>query len=326
VLTYLTISAGIAAGLGLLVVAAHLLVRGAITLSAALGVSKLFVGMTVVALGTSAPELVTGLAAAVLEDAPVMALGGILGSNLANLLFVLGAAGLVAPIAVDRRPLGFDAVAFVGSVLLFGGLAARGTIGTVSGMVLLAAFAVFLGVSFRRRNAKSRGELIAEALEVDEARISGPWWIAALYCAAGVGGLYVGAELLVQGGVALAINAGAREEVIGLTLIAFGTSLPELAASVVAAFRGHAPVAVGNVIGSNVFNLVGVLGAVSVAAPLPVPPQVLHFDFWVVLAATVLFLPFMAGRWRMNRAVCAGFLVAYGGYIALQAQGAPGLF
>ena len=310
----------LAAGFMLLLGGAEVLVRGAVALAQRLDISPLIIGMTVVALGTSAPELVVSLDAA-LSGSPGIALGNVIGSNIANLLLILGAVGMVMPIAAKADGLWRDGLILLGGSLLFAALCWSGMVGLWPGMLLLAVFVAFLGHSYWRETRNGGGAEMG-AQEVVEIRgvpasVTAAW----LVLAAGLAGVVYGADLLVMGGVAVAEAAGVSEEVIGLTLIAFGTSLPELAASMVAAWRGHADIALGNVVGSNLFNMLLIVGVVAVVTPLLVPIQIMAFDLWVMLAATVLFLPFLVGGLRFGRLAAGVFLAAYAAYIAVQAYG-----
>jgi cation:H+ antiporter len=312
-------------GLALLLGGAEFLVRGAVGLAKRMGVSPLVVGMTVVAMGTSAPELVVSLNAA-LTGAPGIALGNLVGSNIANVLLILGAVGLVMAFAAKPQPRQRDALVLVGSSLLFAVLCWRGTIGLWQGLILLAAFFGFLGHSFWheiRDDGVEAKERIEEVHELETmAGLAALTWLAVI---GGLAAILYGADLLVGGGVALARTYGVPEEVIGLTLIAVGTSLPELAASVVAAVRGHADVALGNVVGSNLFNVLGVVGVVAVTTPLPVAEQIQDFDIWVMLGSTVLVVPLLMGRWRFSVGEGVVFLFAYAAYIGVQLYGVSGL-
>jgi len=316
----------VAFGFLLLLGGAEILVRGSVAIARELNVSTLVIGMTVVAFGTSAPELVVSLNAA-LDGTADIAVGNVVGSNVANVLLILGSAGLVHPIAARQQPLVRDAAVLVAGSMLFVALAWNGTLDLLSGAVLLLAFFGFLTDSYRREVRGEHGAAGESLLdEVEElGRVRGPrWWSWAL-AVGGLIGVLVGAELLVDGGVAIARTFGVAEEVIGLTLIAIGTSLPELAASVVAALRGHADVAVGNVIGSNLFNILGVAGTVAVTTSVTVPEQIRLFDIWVMLVATLAMLPFLVGGWRFGRVAGVAFLVVYVAYIALQAHGVANL-
>jgi cation:H+ antiporter len=273
--------------------------------------------MTVVAFGTSVPELVVSMDAAI-KGSPDIAVGNIIGSNIANLLLIIGVSGMVMPIAARPRPLILDTIVLVGATSFFAVLVWQGTIGRTAGMMLLAMLCVFLGSSYWRE-VRGNGGLAAETLKQEAAEIEempGSLWAIWAAVIAGLASVIVGAEILVDGGVSIARSVGISEAVIGLSLIAVGTSLPELAASVMAAIRGHSDIAVGNVVGSNLFNMLCVAGAVSAITPLPVAPQIQTFDVWVMLGATVMFVPFLVAKIRFGRTMGAIFLGLYAAYIA----------
>ena len=194
-------------------------------------------------------------------------------------------------------------------------------------MLLLAIFFAFLADAYWR---EKRDGNAAPHLHVGEAReigvLAGPSWLGWAALALGIAGVTIGADILVTGGVAVARNAGVSEAVIGLTLFAVGTSLPELAVSIQAAARGHADVALGNVVGSNLFNVLGIVGVMAVVVPLPVPDQIQKFDLWVMLGASLLLVPYLIGRRRLGRVEAAAILAAYGVYIAAQGYGVSNLF
>ena len=314
------------AGLGLLLAAAELLVRGAVAVARRLGISPLVVGMTVVAVGTSAPELVVGLRAA-LGGAPGIALGNVVGSNIANVLLILGGAGIIRPIIVRDRAFHRDAVVLVAGSLLFAGLCWRGVVRVWSGALLLAVFLAFLAHAYWREARGGDDASHSFVGEAHEGGISaGPWWLGWAALILGIAGVIFGADILVNGGVEMAHTVGVSEEVIGLTLFAVGTSLPELAVSIRAVARGHAEMALGNIVGSNLFNVLGIIGAVAVVAPLPVPDQIRMFDLWVMLGATLLLLPYLLGYRSLRRLEAAAILAAYGAYVALQGYGVSKLF
>ncbi|MBL4615059.1 MAG: calcium/sodium antiporter [Magnetovibrio sp.] len=311
----------IAIGFVLLLGGAEFLVRGAVVVSKKLGLSMLLIGMTVVAFGTSAPEFVVSLNAA-LEGSPAIALGNVVGSNIANILLVLGATALLAPVVVDTRAVIRDALMLTGATVLFTWLCLTGTVERIAGGVMLfALLAYFLRSYLRERKAcvASADLHEREAEEFEDFDMStGMAWFSLF---GGLVAVSFGADQLVTGGSAIARNFGVSDEVIALTLIAFGTSLPELAASVVAARRGHTDVAIGNVIGSNLFNTLGVAGGVSLIMPLAVPQQLLDFDLWIMMAATLVILAYLALGMRMGRREGIIFLGAYGAYVAAQAVG-----
>ncbi len=311
----------VAIGFVLLLVAAEFMVRGAVALAKKFGVSPLVIGMTIVAIGTSAPELVVGLQAG-LAGAPGLALGNIVGSNIANVLLILGAAGLIAPIVSKHGALLRDAVVLIGGSILFAFFCMQGEIGPMSGATLVAGLAIFLYLSYKRENMEGGADAELHVEEVEEVGdLPDNMFIVWAALLGGMAGIIYGADLLVEGGVDIARNFGVSEEVIGLTLVALGTSLPELAASVVAALRGHADVAIGNVVGSNMFNILGIGGVVAMVTPLPVSNQIMTFDLWVMLGATAIMLPILIWGWRLSRPAATLFLALYVGYIAMQAIG-----
>lgn len=310
----------VALGFLLLLGGAEFLVRGAVTVARGMGISTMVIGMTVVAFGTSAPELIVTLEAS-LTGAQGIAVGNIIGSNVANVLLIIGLTGLFMPIAPQPRPMTQDALVLVAGTALFAALIWSGVIPRWGGGLLLCAFAGFMALSCWREArgradpaADSRQQEVAEIDTLSSARLG---WLAVI---GGLAGLIFGSDLLVQGGIAIARTYGVSEAVIGLTLIAVGTSLPELAASVVAGVRGHGDVAVGNVLGSNLFNMLLVGGLVATVTPLHVEDEIIAFDIWVMLAATVLFLPILLGL-RLGRSIGVGFIILYGVYIAAQFAG-----
>tara|TARA_R110000787_G_scaffold274979_1_gene383159 strand:+ start:5233 stop:6210 length:978 start_codon:yes stop_codon:yes gene_type:complete len=308
-------------GFIVLLVAAEAMVRGAVILAEKMGISPMVIGMTVVAFGTSAPELVVSLDAA-LGGSAGLAIGNIVGSNIANVWLILGAACLVTPILAKPGALKRDVAMLIGGSLLFVALCSMGELGLLAGVVLLIVFAGFIITSYAR--GKGDPDVIKEQIEELEELEKGipknvP--VALLATVAGIIGLAFGADLLVKGGAEIATSFGVSDEVIGLTLFAFGTSLPELAASVVAAYRGHPDVAIGNIIGSNIFNMLLVGGVVAMVAGLPVPGQVLIFDNWIMLLAVAMLIPVLLGRMKLNRAYAGVFLVLYFAYVGAQAYG-----
>lgn len=308
-------------GFVLLLGGAEFLVRGAVQIASKAGLSAMLIGMTVVAFGTSAPEFVVSLNAS-LDGSTGIALGNIIGSNVANVLLILGITSLFAPIVVNVRAVIRDAVMVMASTILFAWLALTGTITSLAGGIMFALLVAYFVYSYmrERKNNHSSAELHErEADEVQDIDLSTSMaWVCL------IGGLIAvayGAELLVSGGTVVARGFGVSEEVIGLTLIAFGTSLPELAASVMAALRGHTDVAIGNVIGSNLFNIMCVGGGVAVIVPLSVPEQLQNYDLWVMMAATVLLLGYLSVGRRIGRIDGVCFFAAYCLYIASQAFG-----
>lgn len=298
-------------GLGLLVVAGDWLVKGAVALALRLGIPALIVGLTVVAFGTSAPELMVSIAA-VLEDSPAIALGNVVGSNTANILLVLGLPALIATIRTDEQDTRESAAIMIGATILFILLCFMGPISWPHALVLLGALALILGRQIRQALAHRNARREEEVASADPHL---PGWQVAGFIIAGLIGLPFGANLLVDGASSIARAFGISEAVIGLTLVAVGTSLPELATSVSAAAKGRADVALGNVIGSNIFNLLSIIGFAGLVGPLSVPTQMLAVDLWVMLGASVLLLPFVFYRWPITRGIGIGFCALYAIYV-----------
>ena len=292
-------TAWLLSGLGLLILllAGDALVRGAVNLSLRLGVPALIVSLTIVAFGTSAPELLISISA-ILENAPGIALGNVVGSNTANILLVLGLPALLATLHTSECDSRKNYVFMLLASVLFIGLAFCGTFTVISGLILLAALALMLWHAFReaRAHRKACGEACADDEELEgleEADPEMPYWKVSIFLVLGLVGLPMGAHLLVENATVIARHYGVSETVIGLTLVAVGTSLPELATTVMAALRRQADVALGNVIGSNMFNLLAIVGIATLVGPIPVDPEFLHFDLWVMLGASLLLIPFV---------------------------------
>ncbi len=318
------------AGLVLLVAGAEVLVRGAAKLAAQFGISPLVIGLTVVAFGTSAPETaVSGQAA--LNGSGDIAIGNVVGSNIANVLLILGMTALVAPLVVSRQLIRLDVPIMIGASLVTFGLAWDGELSRIDGALLFTAvvvYTLFLIISSRREKAAEVDDEFAKEFGLDEPAKPHAGLINAGLVIAGLVLLVVGSNFLVEGAVALARALGLSELVIGLTVIAIGTSLPELATSIMAAFRGERDIAVGNIVGSNIFNLLCVLGLASLVSPqaIGVSSNALAFDFPVMIAVAVACLPiFFAGycikRWE--GALFVAYYVAYTLYLVLTSTGRP---
>ena len=300
---------------------ANLLTDGASALSARLGVSRLVIGLTVVAFGTSAPELVVTVVSAA-EGNAGMAIGNVVGSNMFNMLAIVGITALVAPIPVTRNTLSKEMpLAVLSSVVLFVcandillGSGMQDAIDRADGILLLCFFSIFLGYTFAI--AKDDSEV------TDVRTASMPVWRSALYIAVGLCALVWGGELFVRGSADIARSLGVDEAVIGLTLVAVGTSLPELATSVVAALKKSPQIAVGNAIGSTLFNAFFVLGAGAVVSPLPMS-GITDTDMLSLIGASVMV--FIFGRFgnrrtitRVEGAVLVAAYLLYMGYLVYQ--------
>ena len=311
------------AGLGLviLLLAGDSLVRGAVNLSLRVGIPALIVSLTIVAFGTSAPELLIAISA-VQDGAPGIALGNVVGSNTANVLLVLGIPALLARLHTSECETKKTYLFMMGASVLFIALAWRGVFDWIAALILLAALTGVLIDSFLHAQ-RHRREMAALALEEDALEdLEGadpdmPWWKIGVFLVLGLVGLPLGAQLLVDSSVIIARTFGVSETVIGLTLVAVGTSLPELATTVMAAIRRQADVALGNVIGSNMFNLLAIIGVAALIGPIPVDPAFLHFDLWVMLGASVLLLPFVFLKQDITRAWGIVLTALYAAYVAV---------
>ncbi len=306
------------AGLGLviLLLAGDVLVKGAVNLSLRLGIPALIVSLTIVAFGTSAPELLISIKS-ILDGVPGLAMGNVVGSNTANVLLVLGVPALISGLHAASDTRRTYVVMLFGSIL-FIALAFMGPFTWWHGLILLSLLAYVLVDAARTARAHRKAVNGADETEdLEEADPDMPWWRIGLYLLLGLIGLPLGADLLVDSSIAIATEFGVSETVIGLTLVAIGTSLPELATTVMAAIRRHADVALGNVIGSNMFNLLAIIGISSLVGPIPVEPGLLKFDIWVMLAASLVLAPIVFLRWSMGRVVGIVFTALYVGYIVM---------
>lgn len=311
--------AEVAGGLVLLYYGGEWLVRGAVSLADRSGVSPLIIGLSVVAAGTSAPEFFVSLISA-LEDKPAIAIANVVGSNVANILLVLGTAALIWPVVVRKSVIRWDGPVLIAATAVFCGLASFGEIGRFAGIFMILCLAVYLWRSYRldRKDTEARREIEEEVAELG--RDYGPWWIAGLLVI-GFAGVIFGAELLVFGAAGIAADFGFSETVIGVTLVAVGTSLPELATAVAAARKRHTELALGNVIGSCIFNILAIIGIVSAVRPLAVPEEILVFDLWVMGAVTLGFIALTRATTRTGRTIGAIMLLCYAAYIVSQFTG-----
>lgn len=308
-------------GLVMLLACGDALVRGAIVLGLRLGVSALLISLTVVAFGTSAPELLVSVQA-VMGDAGGLALGNVVGSNTANILLILGVPALLIPITVSGRDEKINYVIMLAVAILLVVLCFRGALDLIAASILFASFLgvmAYLSYAAVRSNKDNQDNDVLED-EIDDADTAMPNMRIAFLIVVGLIGLVLGADILIMGATNIAQDFGVSEEVIGLTLVAFGTSLPELGTVVSAARRGRGDVIIGNVIGSNIFNTVGILGVAGLFGTIPVAQTFLDFDLWVMLAATLLLAPFMLLTKPLNKFAGALLLAAYALYIGVLAQ------
>lgn len=302
------------AGLLVLVVGAELFIRGAVTVARSFGISPFVIGLVLVGFGTSAPELVVNVAAA-WNGSPGLALGNIVGSNIANIGLILGCAAVVMPLVVQMRLLKAEVPIVVGVTGLLWVLALDGELSRSDGWILMAVFAGVM-LYFVKFSPSEPSEVKQELGEqVAEKRLP---WGGGILLLIGLGGLLGGAELMVRAAVTIATAWGVSEVVVGLTVVAIGTSLPELASSLVAAYRGQPDIAVGNVLGSNIFNIVLILGVTTQVAPLPVPTDLLHRDIPVMAGFAVLLVAVLANGLVVRRWEGAILLAAFAGFVGWQ--------
>lgn len=328
-------------GLLLLILGGELLVRGAATTAERLGMSPLLIGLTLVGFGTSTPELVTSVEAA-LSGLPGIAIGNIVGSNVANILLILGVCALITPVAVRRDALRRDGGVMLGATAAFVAVGFIAPLDRLVGALFLAALVGYLYYAYRTESAgATAGHTAAfEKLEAHEELFEPDGTVAAesAYAGAGpippkpngavlaplamaFGGLLIvvlGGKLLVEGAAGIARSAGVSDSVIGLTIVAIGTSLPELVASVIAALRKHADVALGNVLGSNIYNVFGIGGVTAVISPTVIPAEIVAFDNWIMLGVSAMMLLFAYTGRRISRGEAALMVALYAGFIAIQ--------
>ena len=313
----------LAAGLVLLLGGGEALVRGSVGLAMRLGVSPLLIGLTLVGFGTSTPELVASLEAAFL-GAPGIAVGNVVGSNIANILLILGISAIILPVVTTKEAFRRDGTVLIGASILLVAATLYGSLERWAGLLFLAllvAYTVFTYINEKDDAGAAAAMHAAEAGMVAPGTMSVRTGLA--WTAAGIAGVVFGANLLVQASIEIARDLGLSEAVIGLTLVAVGTSLPELVTSVMAAIRRQGDVAFGNIVGSNIFNILGIAGATAVFSPLAVPDEIARLDIWVMLATAGLLVTFAVTGWRISRAEGLFFLLAYIAYLAFQLS--PGL-
>ncbi|MGB5325876.1 MAG: calcium/sodium antiporter, partial [Pseudomonadales bacterium] len=288
-------------GIALLTVGGEALIRGSLAAAKRIGVSPLLSGLVIVGFGTSAPELVVSVNAAI-DGRPDISIGNVVGSNIGNVLLILGICALITPLTVKPLALRRDAVTVVAASVLFLVLVGGDALGRADGAIFLFTLVAYLVWAYwsERFHAAPSGELHkAEAEEISTVPKSVLWTIFAVFL--GLLLLIAGSQVLLIGAIGIAAHFSVPEAVIGLTLVAVGTSLPELSISVIAAIRRHADVAVGNILGSNIFNLLGILGVSALLQPLPVHPRILQFDQWVMLGTSLLLLLFLYTGRRLSR-------------------------
>jgi cation:H+ antiporter len=298
-------------GLGLLFLGGESLLRGSVAIAKKFKLSTLFVSMVLVGFGTSAPEFMVSVAAAT-QGVPTIALGNVIGSNIANILLILGLSAIIMPVMCRRKEMMRDTFAVLIASLVLAGLALHGSVGRLAGLLMLALLIVYIIYAYRSQRAKTQTD--AEYRDHIEADVGGPMgsiYVSVLIVIAGFFLLAGGAYLLVEGATSIATRLGVSDAVIGLTIVAVGTSLPELATAAVAAVRKHSDVVIGNVIGSNLFNILGVLGATAAVSSVPFEGRLAQFDIWVTLAVAVALVPLVWTGRKIGRGYGFVFLSLY---------------
>ncbi len=304
----------LAGGVALLYFGAEFLVRGGVSIAARLGVSPLVIGLTLVSFATSAPELVVSIQAA-LSGSSDIAIGNIIGSNICNIALILGLSAVIAPLSVHLKVLRFDMPLLLGITIIFAAVGIwAGGFGRIAGGVLFAGLIAYLLWNVRM---EKRETLKAES--TPELTKSYSMWLSILLVLGGLGFLVLGGKCMVSGAVVLGRMAGLSEAIIGLTIVAVGTSLPELATSVVAAFRGEQDIAIGNVVGSNIFNILGIIGLTALIRPVAAS-GISPVDWGVLVLTAAILLPFMRTGTRLVRWEGAALLLIYTAYIGYLAM------
>ncbi len=305
----------IVAGLALLAIGGEGVIRGAVGVARRLGLSELLIGLTLVGFGTSAPELMTSIDAA-LAGSPGIAMGNVVGSNISNILLILATVALVRPLAVNPAAVRRDGSLVIAASVALAALAlVFGELNRWIGAAFVATLALYIVTAWR---LERRGGPAAEMHEA-EGHTHDPapnaLWISLLFAFAGLGLLVWGADLLVEGAISTARVGGVSESVIGLTIVAIGTSLPELVATLAAALKGRSDVAFGNIVGSNLYNILGILGVTALIQPLTIPADIGVIDWAVLIGSACLLLVFAATRRRLTRLEGAILLAIYCGYV-----------
>ena len=314
-------------GLVLLVFAADYLVKGAANIAGTLGISPLIVGLTVVSFGTSAPELAVSVVSAFKGQAD-LAVGNVVGSNIFNVLVVLGVSALIIPLVVHQQLIRFDVPVMIFLSLLLYGISYDGGISRLDGIILFSLGVVYLLFLLRQSKGENNAAVLAEYEDEYGGKKEDPKWFRNIaFIVLGVAGLVLGSELLVRGAVKIAGFFGVSELIIGLTIVSVGTSLPEVATSVVAAMKGEKDIAVGNVVGSNIFNIVLVLGLSSIVAPsgIAVSGHAVTFDMVFMVCVALATLPIFFYGYKVGRVAGFFFLLfylIYVGYLILEATSA----
>lgn len=302
-------------GFLLLIAGGELLIRGAVSIARHFEVSPLMIGLTLVGFGTSTPELVTSIQSA-LAGSPGLAVGNVVGSNTANILMILGLAAVIRPVTATPTAFRRDGAMLVVTTVACVAVTSFGSLNRLIGLIFLGLLLLYIVITYRLERERSNPSADLHKAEADLAHAAPGGLIIAIVSL--VGGLAVtilGARFLVEGAIDLALGWGVSETIIGLTIVAVGTSLPELVTSLLAAFRGQSDIALGNVVGSNIYNVLGILGLTAVVTPMTIPSDIARFDIWIMVAATAALLLATTSGWRITRLEGGTLVLAYAGYV-----------
>ncbi len=300
------------AGLIILIIGGDVLVRGAVSIAERFSISPLIIGLTIVSLGTSAPELFISVQAA-LAGSGGLSVGNVVGSNIANILLVLGLPALITAQCVKEDGIGRNIFVMLGVTVVFMAMLSTGSMGFLHGLILLVLLGLFLWDQYK--SSLKSNDIPDYHDEVGES-LSSPK-LAIIFLIIGLIMLPLGAQLTVNSAHTIALNWGLSDEIIGLTVVAIGTSLPELAASMMAVIRGNSNLAIGNVVGSNLFNIAAIMGITLIITPVPVGDHIIHLDMWVMFAVALLLAAIGYFKYEITRIVGIIMLSLYTGYIAL---------
>lgn len=296
-------------GLVILLAGGKILVDGASGIALKLGMSAGLIGLTIVAFGTSAPELLVSVNAALSGNSDI-AIGNVIGSNIANIALVLGISGIFYPIIIKKNHLTFDYLITLLATFLFFGLSYNGVISGIEGILMFALFIAFNVYLFKT----SRND-DPEVLEEVELAKKLSWSKSILFFTGGIIGLYFGSELLVENAVLISREFGVSERIIGVTIIAIGTSLPELITSIIAALSKRTDLALGNILGSNIMNILSIIGLTAIIKPIGVSVEFINSDFLWMLGITLFLFPLMKTKMRVSKIEGALLLLSYGAYL-----------
>ncbi len=305
-----------AGGFILLFLGGEALVRGSVQIAERLGLSKLIIGLIIVGFGTSAPELLVSLNAA-LNGTPDIAVGNVVGSNIANILLIIGVAAAILPISGWHGAATREAIVAGAAALVFYGIVQGDMIGRIEGAAMLALLFSYLGTTYWLERKTPTPTLYEQETDDFEDIPIPRAWLAPIYTVVGIILLVLGAEFLVDGSTSIARKFGVPDAIIGLSLVAVGTSLPELATAIVAAIRKHSDVVLGNVIGSSIFNILAILGTTAVVHPIEISERFRGFDTYVMLGASALLILLLYTLKTIGRTAGAAMLLGYAGYMTL---------